>query len=150
MFKKSMILVLICLFAMAAVYAAEKATPEEAKKMVEQAVAYLKANGKGKALQEFNKADGKFVKGELYVFAYDMNGVIVAQPMNPQNVGKNLLNEPDSKGKLFRKEINELAKTKGSGFVDYTYPNPVTKQEEPKTTYIRKVGDLIICCGAYK
>ena len=150
MFKKSMILVLICLFAMAAVYAGEKATPEEAKKMVEQAVAYLKANGKGKALQEFNRADGKFVKGELYVFAYDMNGVMVAQPMNPQSVGKNLLNEPDSKGKLFRKEINELAKTKGSGFVDYTYPNPVTKQEEPKTTYIRKVGDLIICCGAYK
>jgi signal transduction histidine kinase len=135
---------------MAAVYAAEKATPKEAKKMVEQAVAYLKANGKEKALQEFNKADGKFVKGELYVFAYDMNGVIVAQPMIPQNVGKNLLNEPDSKGKFFRKEINKLAKTKGSGFVDYTFLNPVTKQEEPKTTYIRKVGNLIICCGAYK
>ena len=150
MYKKIMISILICFFAVAGGYAAEKGTSKEAKKMVEQAAAYLKANGKEKALQEFNKANGKFVKGELYVFAYDMNGVMVAQPMNPESVGKNLLNEPDSKGKFFRKEINELAKTKGSGFVDYIYLNPVSKKEEAKATYIQREGDLIICCGAYK
>jgi len=74
----------------------------------------------------------------------------MAHPVNPKLIGKNLFNETDSKGKLFRKEIVELAKTKGSGLVDYTYLNPVTKQEESKTTYIQKEGDLIICCGAYK
>jgi cytochrome c len=150
MFRKVMISMLICLFAMASGYAAQKATPEEAKKMVEQAVAYVKANGQEKALEEFNKPKGKFVKGEMYVFAYDLNAVMMAHPVNPQLIGKDLVNEPDSKGKLFRKEIVELAKTKGSGLVDYTYLNPVTKQEEPKTTYIQKTGDLIICCGAYK
>ena len=36
------------------------------------------------------------------------------------------------------------------GLVDYTYLNPMSKQEEPKTTYIQRVDDLIICCGAYK
>jgi signal transduction histidine kinase len=107
-------------------------------------------NGKEKALKEFNKPDGKFVKGEMYVFAYDLNAVMMAHPVNPKLVGKNLLNEADSKGKLFRKEIVELAITKGSGLVDYTYLNPVTKQQEPKTTSIQKMGDLIICCGAYK
>jgi cytochrome c len=150
MFRKVMISMLICLFAMASGYAAQKATPEEAKKMVEQAVAYVKANGQEKALKEFSKPKGKFVKGEMYVFAYDLNAVMMAHPVNPQLIGKDLVNEPDSKGKLFRKEIVELAKTKGSGLVDYTYLNPVTKQEEPKTTYIQKTGDLIICCGAYK
>ena len=150
MFRKVVLSIFICLFLMSWGYAAQKGTPKEAKKMVEQAVAYLKANGQEKALKEFNNPKGKFVKGELYVFAYDMNGVMVAQPMNPGNVGKNLLNEPDSKGKFFRKEINELAKTKGSGFVDYTFLNPVSKKEEAKTTYLQKEGDLIICCGAYK
>ncbi len=150
MFKKLMVSILICLFAVAWGYAAEKGTSKEAKKMVEEAVAYMKANGKEKALQEFNKSGGKFVKGEMYVFAYDMNGVMMAHPVNPKLIGKNLLNEPDSKGKLFRKDIVELAKTKGSGLVDYTYLNPVTKKEESKTTYIQKEGDLIICCGAYK
>jgi cytochrome c len=150
MFKNFMISILICLFAAGSIYAAEKGTPEEAKKMVEQAVAFVKANGQEEALKEFNKPKGKFVKGEMYVFAYDLNAVMVAHPVNPKLIGKNLGNEPDSKGKLFRKEIVELAKTKGSGLVDYTYLNPATKQEEPKTTYIQKMGDLVICCGAYK
>lgn len=150
MFKKFMVSILICLFAVAWGYAAEKGTSKEAKKMVEEAVAYMKANGKEKAVQEFNKSGGKFVKGEMYVFAYDMNGVMMAHPVNPKLIGKNLLNEPDSKGKLFRKDIVELAQTKGSGLVDYTYLNPVAKKEEAKTTYIQKEGDLIICCGAYK
>ncbi len=150
MVKKLMISVLICLFPMAWGNAAQKATPEDAKKMVEQAIAYARANGQEKALKEINNPKGKFVKGEMYVFAYDLNGVMKAHPVNPKLIGQNLLNEPDSKGKLFRKEIVELAKTKGSGLVDYTYLNPATKQEESKTTYIQKEGDLIICCGAYK
>jgi cytochrome c len=150
MFRKMMLLVFISFFATISMYAAEKGTPEDAKKLVEQAAAYVKANGEKIALEEFNKPDGKFVKGEMYVFAYDMDAVMKAHPVNSKLIGKNLLNETDSKGKLFRKEIVELAKTKGSGFVDYIYLNPVTKQEESKTTYIQKVGDLIICCGAYK
>lgn len=150
MFKKMMILIFIGVFAAISVYAAEKGTAEEAKKMVEQAAAYITANGEENAIKEINKPDGKFVKGEMYVFAYDMNAVMKAHPVNPKLIGQNLFNETDSKGKLFRKEIVELAKSKGSGFVDYTYMNPVTKQEEPKTTYIQKVGNLIVCCGAYK
>jgi signal transduction histidine kinase len=110
----------------------------------------VKANGQEKALKEFNNHKGKFVKGEMYVFAYDLSAVMMAHPVNPKLIGKNLSNEPDNKGKLFRKEIVELAKTTGSGFVDYSYMNPVTNQEEPKTTYIQKIGNLVICCGAYK
>jgi len=141
---------LVILFAMMGLaYAAERGTPEEAKMMVEKAVVYLNEQGKDQALAEFNKPDGLFVKGDLYVFAYNMDGVMVGHP-NPKLIGVNLLDKTDSKGKLFRKEINELAKTKGSGWVDYTYLNPVSKQEEPKTTYIQRVDDLIICCGAYK
>jgi len=46
----------------------------------------------------------------MYVFAYDLNAVMMAHPVNPKMIGKNLFNETDSKGKLFRKEIVELAK----------------------------------------
>jgi fumarate reductase flavoprotein subunit len=122
---------------------------DEAKAMVEKAIAYLKENGREKTLAEINEPGGLFAKGELYVFAYDLNGTLIAHP-NPAIVGKNLLSEPDSKGKLFRKEIAELAKSKGKGFVDYTYLDPVTKKEKPKTTYIEKVDNMIFCCGTYK
>ncbi len=150
MFKKFMMALFSCIFAMASVYAAEKATPEGAKKLVQEAAAYMEANGKENALKEFSKRDGKFVRGDMYIFACDLEAVMIAHPVNPGLVGRNLISHVDSKGKPFMKEIVELAKTKGSGFVDYTFLNPVTKQEEPKTTYIKKAIDLIICCGAYK
>jgi len=149
MIKKMLVSICICLCTVNLAFAIHQNTFEEARYLVQKAVAFLKANGKEKALAEFNRRDGRFVKGDLYVFAYDLNGVMVAHPVNPELVGKNLLNEPDSKGKLFRKKIVELAKAMGAGWVDYTYLNPVTKKEEHKTTYFQREGDLIVCCGAY-
>jgi cytochrome c len=128
-------------------YASEKDT---AKALVEEAVAYLNSQGKDKALAEISKPKGTFDKGELYVFAYDIQATVIAHPKNPKLIGKNLLEVPDNDGKLFRKEIVELAKAKGTGWVDYKYMNPETKRPESKTTYIQKVGDIIVCCGAYK
>jgi len=150
MFKKIFISIFMCLFAAGTVHAQGYGvgTPVEAKKMVEQATAYIKANGEEKALQEFNKPNGKFQWRDLYVFAYDLKGVMKGHP-NPKLIGRNLYNESDSEGKLFRKEIVDLANSRGSGWVDYTYMNPMTRQEEAKITYFRKEGYLIVCCGAY-
>ncbi|MGC9976169.1 MAG: cache domain-containing protein [Syntrophales bacterium] len=123
---------------------------DDAKALVKKAVAYVKYQGKEKAIAEINKPRGMFDKGELYVFAYDLNGVMLAHPKNPALIGENLIAVPDSEGKLFRKEIVEKANSKGSGWVDYVYLNPETKEYEHKTTYCQKEGDLIICCGAYR
>ena len=128
-------------------YASEKDT---AKALVDEAVAFFNSQGKEKALAEFSKSKGAFDKGALYVFAYDFQATIVAHPKNAKLIGKNLMEVPDNEGKLFRKEIVEVAKSKGSGWVDYNYMNPETKKAEPKTTYLQKAGDIIICCGAYK
>lgn len=119
-----------------------------ATSLVKNAIKFFNANGKEKALQAVTA--GKYKQGELYVFCYDMNGVIVAHPENKALVGKNMLEVPDVDGKLFRKDIIEVAKTKGSGWVDYKYKNPKTKKLELKTTYLEKAGDTIFCCGIYK
>ncbi len=123
---------------------------DDAKKLVKQAAAYVKYQGKEKALAEISTPKGMFDKGELYVFAYDLNGVMLAHPKNPSLIGQNLINVPDTEGKLFRKEIVEKAKSQGSGWVDYVYLNPETNRQEHKTTYFQKVGDVIICCGVYQ
>jgi cytochrome c len=126
------------------------ASQKDAKALVEKAAAFVKANGKDATIKEINLAKGQFDKGELYVFAYDMSGKIIAHPKNPKLIGKDLLNVPDPDGKMFRKEIVDVAKTKGTGWVDYRYTNPETKKIEAKTTYVVKVGDVILCCGTYK
>ena len=74
---------------------------------------------------------------------------MVAHPKNPALIGQNLLNVPDTEGKLFRKEIVENAKSQGSGRVDYVYLNPETKSQEQTTTYFRTVDDIIVCGGVY-
>ncbi len=125
-------------------------TTGEAKALVDKAAAFMKANGKEKTIAEVTKAKGQFDKGDLYVFAYDLTGTVIAHPKNPKIIGKNLLEVPDNDGKFFRKDIMEGAKKKGSGWVDYKYLNPDAKKVEAKTTYFSKVDDIILCAGAYK
>ena len=141
-------LVIIGLFSF--VVLSHAADREDAKALVKRAAAYAKYQGKEKALAEISTPKGMFDKGELYVFAYDLQGVMLAHPKNPTLIGQNLMNVPDTEGKLFRKEIVERAKSEGSGWVDYVYLNPETNKQEHKTTYFQKVGDIILCCGVYK
>ncbi len=121
----------------------------DAKALVKKAAAYVKYQGTEKAVAEISKPKGMFDKGELYVFAYDLQGVMIAHPKNPALIGQNLVAVPDSQGKLFRKEIVEKAKANGTGWVDYVYLNPETNRQEHKTTYFQKVGDIILACGIY-
>jgi signal transduction histidine kinase len=150
MIKKLPLFLLASIVAAGLANAGDKGAPETARLLVEEAVAYLTENGAEQTLAELNKRDGMFVKGDVYVFAYNMDAVVVAHPFKRDLIGKKLLGEPDTTGKLFRDEIMELAKTKGHGWVDYTYEHPVTKELAPKTTYIQRAGDLILCAGAYK
>ncbi len=150
MLKRMIIAILIGQLAATTIFAQGYGvgTPMEAKKMMEQAVAYIRAHGEEKALKEFNRPSGKFQWRDLYVFAYDPNGIIIGHP-NAKLIGQNLYNESDSQGKFFSKEIVDLANTRGTGCVDYTYLNPLTRQEEFKITFFYKMGGLIVCCGAY-
>jgi hypothetical protein len=55
--------------------------------LVEKAVAYVKANGEEKAIKELNNPKSEFVKGDLYVFAVDPKGVLLANTNLPHLVG---------------------------------------------------------------
>lgn len=122
---------------------------DTATAMVKKAIAFYKQQGFEKFIDDLSKPTSDFNRKELYVFVYDMEAVMIAHP-NPTLIGRKLLNAPDAEGKFFRKEIVELAKTKGSGWVDYVYKNPETGKVEPKTTYIEKVEDMIFACGTYR
>ncbi|MGE5622057.1 MAG: cache domain-containing protein [Bacillota bacterium] len=130
--------------------AADKAAQDQAVALVKKAAAYLQANGKDKAFAEFNNPKGQFAERDLYVFVNDLEGNTLAHGGNPKLVGKNVMELKDADGKLFIKEMTELAKTKGKGWVDYKWPNPVTKAIEAKTTYVERAGDVLIGCGIYK
>lgn len=134
----------------AAANAADKGTPDEAVAMVKGAIEYMKKNGKEKAFAEFSNPSGKFVKGDLYVMVTGLDGINRAHGGNPKLIGKNLLEIKDANGVFIVKNFIAVGKDKGHGWVDYIWPNTVTKAVEPKSTYIEKVDDLLVGVGIYK
>lgn len=124
--------------------------PEDAVAMVNKGLSYLQKNGKEALIREVNQKNPDFLVGDLYLYVRSIDGPILAHPINPKLIGKNMLELPDAEGKLYRKEIVELAKTKGKGWVDYRYNNPVTKKIEAKSTYLVRSGDIILEAGIYK
>jgi cytochrome c len=132
-----------------AAVAATKGTADEAVAMVKKGVAFVKANGKDKAFAEFSNLKGQFIDRDLYIMVYDMDGINRAHGSNPRLIGKNLLEIKDSDGKFIVKGLIEAA-NKGKGWVDYRWPNGVTKAVEHKSTYVEKVDDVLIGVGIYK
>lgn len=127
-----------------------KRVVEDAKRWVENAVAFYKASGKRIALAEYTNPNGQFVQDEMYLYALNPKGTMLAHGVNEKFVGEEFIDIMDYDGKSFIKEIVEIANTKGSGWVEYKWYNPVTKEVLPKIVYFRKVDDLIICSGVYK
>jgi len=56
----------------------------------------------------------------------------------------------DVDGKLFVVDMAKLARTSGSGWVDYKWAHPVTNEIRTKTSYLERAGDIFIACGIYK
>jgi cytochrome c len=126
-------------------------TEKDAIAMAERGAALVKAKGKDEMMKRINAKDPDFVQGSLYVDLRDARtGIVLAHPYNPSIVGKDLTDVPDANGKKYRREIIELAKSKGKGWVDYQYKNPATGKIEPKTTYILLVDGVVLEAGLYK
>ncbi|MBB5607457.1 MULTISPECIES: cache domain-containing protein [unclassified Janthinobacterium] len=134
-----------------AVSAATEPTEKDAIAMAERGAAFIKAHGKEEMIKKLIAKDPDFVQGSLYVDMRDIKtGIVLAHPINPAIVGKDLTDVPDANGKKYRREIIELAQKQGKGWVDYLYKNPVSGKIEPKTTYILRVNDVVLEAGLYK
>jgi signal transduction histidine kinase len=125
---------------------------EQAIALVASGKAYLKENGREKAFAEFsNPTNKQFHIGDLYLFVYDSKGTTLAHGATPRMIGKNVIDMKDIDGKYLIKDFIEVTNTKGKGWVDYKWPNPVTKAIQQKSSYVEKVdNDLIIGVGIYK
>jgi signal transduction histidine kinase len=129
---------------------ANEPTEKDAIALVEKGAAFMKAKGKEEMIKNINAKNPDYVQGPLYLVMRDDKGIVLANPVNPAMIGKDLLDVPDVDGKLFRREILDVAKTKGKGWVDYKFKNPATGKVEAKTSYIYKVGDVTLEAGIYK
>jgi len=121
------------------------------KALVDRAEKFYLENGEQKAFEEFNKPAGKFVEGELYLFVYDMNGKCFSHGANKALIGQNLINLKDPNGKLVIKELVDIVKKSNEGWSNFIWAHPQTKKNEPKRSYVKRIGkkDILVGCGYY-
>lgn len=122
-------------------------TPDQAKQMVERVAEYLHQNGEQKTFAAVNDKAGPFRDGDLYVFIHDSSGMVRAHGGFPSYIGTNTIWARDLDGNEFVREITEI---KDTGWIEYKWLNPVSMVQENKLVYVLRVGDLLICSGAYR
>jgi len=139
-------MVLACLSTNAA---AESEKEKRLVRLVDQAVQVVNTEGEG-AFNRFGKKGSMWIEGDTYIFVNDAEGYSLFNGGNRSLEGQNLLDIKDNNGKPFIQVFIETVKTKGSGWVDYTWPKPGETQHSNKMSYVKgaKIGDKTVVVGA--
>jgi signal transduction histidine kinase len=127
--------------------AGQYGTPEEAKALLEKAVAAVKQD-EAKALDMFNKGEGGFKDRDLYVScASASDGIVTAHPYLK---GEQLKDIKGKKGYPVGQEMMQKATEGEIKEVTYWWPRPGSDTPLEKTTFYTKLGDQICSVGYYK
>jgi cytochrome c len=143
----------LCL-CLAATAFAEGATKDEVIAKVKEASTMISSEGQDAAFKEINNKEGKFVWKDTYVFVFDLEGTLLARAFQQQGIGKNWLQFEDKSNppKQPVKEMVDLAKGKGEGWVEYMYPKPNEEAPSKKISYVYRVPgqNLFVGAGIYE
>jgi methyl-accepting chemotaxis protein len=122
---------------------------DEAAALVRKASALLKSGG-ASALAQISSSGGGFADRDMYVFAFDRQGVYRAFGDNPAKVGSLVSANPGVNAQRLVSDAFDQAE-RGGGWVDYEIANPLTGHVDAKTSYVEPAGtDLVLGCGVYK
>ncbi len=132
--------------------ASTKPTPSMIIEKVNKAAALLEKEGKA-AFPKFKGKESEFIFAGTYIWIHDEGAVMRMHPIKYKMEGQNYIDLKDSNGKLFFTAMNEVAKAKGAGWVEYMWPKPGEKTPARKVSYVKLVkvdGEpMIMGCGVY-
>ena len=116
-------------------------TKDQLRGFVEECKAFALIYGKKEALLEIKKKDGLFQRGELYIYAYDFNCIVLSHGLNTGLIGSDLTNLKDPTGKAIITEMTNTLKKQGSGWLKFHWFHPQTGEVKPKLGYFTKVDN---------
>lgn len=130
------------------VLAADKASAQDAKAMLERAVAAMKLD-KTKALTAFRTGGDGFRDRDLYVFCARNNGIVDAH-IDPQQIGRNIKDLYDVDGVAFGQEMMAIAAEGQIKEVAYMWPEPGSHTPAAKISFVTRVSGQMCGVGYYK
>jgi len=114
---------------------------EDLKEYVHNAAEFARNSGKNEAIAEFNDINGSFTDGEKYIFAYNMDGTVIALPFQKALLGEDRSETVDPNGADFINGLVDVAEA-GGGSIYYVYTNPAHDyREELKLSYVEPVDE---------
>jgi cytochrome c len=130
-------------------YYLPRASPEQARALLDKAVTELARDQKG-TLMAINSLQGGFLQDDLYVFVVDLsNDRYVAHGTNLRLINTDFRKVKDPEGKPVGEPILTLIARQDAGEYEYRWRNPVTNKVENKHAYVRKAGNYLVAVGYY-
>lgn len=130
-------------------YYLPRASPEQARALLDKAISELNRDQKG-TLTAINSLRGGFLQDDLYVFVVDLNSKrYVAHGTNLRLINTDFRKVKDPEGKPVGEPMLALVEKQDAGEYEYRWRNPVTGKVENKHAYARKVGEYLVAVGYY-
>lgn len=122
------------------------ATADEAKALLEKAIAALKED-ETKALGMFATGEGGFKSKDVYVWCANASDGILT--VHPTNKGKELRDIKGKQGAPFGETIMQNATEGTINETTYWWPRPGSDEASEKKAFYTKAGDQICSVGYY-
>lgn len=108
------------------------------EQLVKSAIKFAENNSPKQLFETISNAFGPFVQGDIYLYAYDFDGNVVAHGESLELIGQNVMNMVSPSGRYRTRDLIDIAKSPaGNGW--YTY---VSRQGgAPKKTYVERLVD---------
>lgn len=130
----------------------ERMEPSFVVDAVAAAVADVERDGEA-AFTRLRDPAGPYLVRDSYVFVADMHGVELVNPAFPTLEGRDLTGVTDAAGRYVVREMLELVRTRGEGWIDYLWPRPGESLVTRKTAYVRGATmqgrPVIVGCALY-
>jgi methyl-accepting chemotaxis protein len=131
--------------------AREFGSAQEAVAMVRHAVEFTREAGAAALVEEVRKlGKGRFIDRDLYLSVYHLGGRVAAHGASRRFWDIPWAGFKDADGRLFLADMVAAAQAGETGWIDYKWVHPMSKESLLKSAYFERCGDLVVACGVYK
>ncbi len=130
-------------------YYLPRSSPEQARALLQQVAEQVRNDPKA-TFTRINQHDRQLSQDDLYAFVVDLKTQrFVAHGFLPRLIGTDFTSLQSADGQPIGQAMLRQMQQHETGKLDYLWRNPITGQNEFKTTFLQRVGGYVVALGCY-